>query len=333
MKKFKFFWGFLDAQAKWLNKMSAKGLRLTEVNVGTYEFSECTPNKYTYAVEYIGNKSFADGADYKKFLEDMGYVVYYKNLNLDYSFLKVEVRPWADKGGRIATDKTTHNRELLIVEKENDGKPLELHTTASDRISVYRAFIKPPLFCALPLIIIGAFMKLWYLILIGLLFAAPAVINAVKIVKLKKTMPLEEQAEGIGGYKRSDFIILSLVIICSVAIGNFAGKVEPSSFAAVGYVGTATFHKWEARYVSLNGRKNHKLSVDDGTLDISIVTKSGELAFKVVDSDGNVLLSEKASSSDSESTKEETFSASVPVEGKVSIELDAHKHSGKYSFK
>ena len=37
---------------------------------------------------------------------------------------KVRLRPWAEKGGRIATNATTFNRELLIVEKDNDGKPV-----------------------------------------------------------------------------------------------------------------------------------------------------------------------------------------------------------------
>ena len=46
-----------------------------------------------------------------------------KNINLNYSVGKVRWRPWAEIGGRIATNTTTFNRELLIVEKENDGKP------------------------------------------------------------------------------------------------------------------------------------------------------------------------------------------------------------------
>ena len=54
----------------------------------------------------------------------MGYSVFYKNINLNYSVGKVRWRPWAEIGGRIATNTTTFNRELLIVEKENDGKPL-----------------------------------------------------------------------------------------------------------------------------------------------------------------------------------------------------------------
>ena len=37
----------------------------------------------------------------------------------------LRLRPWAEMGGCIATNATTFNRELLIVEKSNDGKPFE----------------------------------------------------------------------------------------------------------------------------------------------------------------------------------------------------------------
>ena len=67
----------------------------------------------------------------------MGYSVFYKNINLNYSVGKVRWRPWAEIGGRIATNTTTFNRELLIVEKENDGKPFELHTSYEDRANYY----------------------------------------------------------------------------------------------------------------------------------------------------------------------------------------------------
>ena len=86
-----------------------------------YEFEECKPDQVKYCVEFIGQKSKANASDYHEFLEGMGYKVFYKNINLNYSVGKVRLRPWAEKGGRIATNTTTFNRELLIVEKENDG--------------------------------------------------------------------------------------------------------------------------------------------------------------------------------------------------------------------
>lgn len=68
-------------------------------------------------MEFIGEKSCANAEDYRDFLEDLGYKVFYKNINLSYSIGKVRIRPWAEKGGRIATNSTTYNRELLIIEK------------------------------------------------------------------------------------------------------------------------------------------------------------------------------------------------------------------------
>lgn len=107
----------MNAQANWLNKMSEKGYRLIRAGKMLYEFEECKPNEVKYCVEFIGEKSKENAKDYSLFLEDMGYKVFFKNINLNYSVGKVRWRPWAEKGGRIATNTTTFNRELLIVEK------------------------------------------------------------------------------------------------------------------------------------------------------------------------------------------------------------------------
>ena len=44
---------------------------------------------------FIGQKSKANAEDYHDFLEEMGYSVFYKNINLNYSVGKVRWRPWA----------------------------------------------------------------------------------------------------------------------------------------------------------------------------------------------------------------------------------------------
>lgn len=131
-KYYRFFGGLLTAQEHWLNKMSEKGYRLIRAEKMLYEFEACKPDQVKYCVEFIGQKSKANASDYHEFLEGMGYKVFYKNINLNYSVGKVRLRPWAEKGGRIATNATTFNRELLIVEKDNDGKPFELHTSYED---------------------------------------------------------------------------------------------------------------------------------------------------------------------------------------------------------
>ena len=142
-KCYRFFGGLLNTQEKWLNKMSEKGYRLVRTGKLLYEFEKCKPDEVTYCVEFIGEKSKESSIDYANFLEDMGYKVFFKNINLNYSVGKVRWRPWAERGGRIATNTTTFNREILIVEKANDGKPFELHTSYDDKEKYYRNLRNP----------------------------------------------------------------------------------------------------------------------------------------------------------------------------------------------
>jgi len=145
-KAYRFFGGLVQSQENWLNRMSDKGYRLVRTTKASYEFEDCKPGQYQYKVEFIGQKSKENADDYARFLEDCGYRVFFKNINLDYSIGKVEGRPWAEKGGRIATKGTTLYKELLIVEKENDGKEFQLHTTVEDRISCYLSLMRPWIF-------------------------------------------------------------------------------------------------------------------------------------------------------------------------------------------
>ena len=117
-KCYRFFGGLLNTQEKWLNKMSEKGYRLVWTGKLLYEFEKCKPDEVTYCVEFIGEKSKESSIDYANFLEDIGYKVFFKNINLNYSVGKARWRPWAERGGRIATNATTFNRELLIVKKQ-----------------------------------------------------------------------------------------------------------------------------------------------------------------------------------------------------------------------
>lgn len=194
--KRRFFAGFMKSQAKWLNSMAQKGYRLVKTGKLTYEFEECEPGKYQYTVEYVGDKSFKDEEDYKAFLESMGYTVFYKNINLDYSVYKVTWRPWAEKGGRISDTRTSFNRELLIVEKESDGRPFELHTEKEDLAEYYRRIAYPWYFAVFIMLLLA--VVVWPLIplvvafsLVAVLFAAPIVIMEGKIRKIKKEKELE----------------------------------------------------------------------------------------------------------------------------------------------
>lgn len=142
-KYYRYFGCLLSAQEKWLNKMSARGYRLIRAEKLLYEFEECSREQYQYCIEFIAQKSKKDAEDYRTFLEDMGYNVFFKNINIDYSVGKVRYRPWAERGGRIAADSAAFNRELLIVEKKNDGRNFELHTSYEDRIAYCKTTRNP----------------------------------------------------------------------------------------------------------------------------------------------------------------------------------------------
>lgn len=153
-KYYRFFWGFLKRQENWLNEMADNGCRLVRTGRAWYEFEDCEPGKYRYAVEFVGEKSKQNAKEYASFLEDYGYRVLFKNLNLDYSVVKAVFRPWAKKGGKIATTGGSYNKELLLVEKENDGKPFELHTTDDDIREYKKTIRKPWIFSVVTILIV-----------------------------------------------------------------------------------------------------------------------------------------------------------------------------------
>lgn len=139
MKKcYRYFCGLIDIQERWLNKMAHKGYRLVKTGKLVYEFEKGIPDEYQYAVEFVAHKSYQRGEDYKRFLEESGYNVFYKNANLNYSIGKLKWRPYGEGMGQISTNPGSYNKELLIIEKKNDGKPFELHTTSADKADYYK---------------------------------------------------------------------------------------------------------------------------------------------------------------------------------------------------
>lgn len=160
-RMYRYFGCLLDTQARWLNKMAARGYRLTRAERLLFEFEPCAPGQYRYQVEFVADASKAGAEDYARFLEDLGYRVLFKNINLSYSIGKARWRPWAEPGGRLATNRTTFNRELLIVEKPNDGKPFELHTTFEDKAEYCRRLQRPWLFLLLASVILGGTTRSW----------------------------------------------------------------------------------------------------------------------------------------------------------------------------
>lgn len=185
-KCYRYFGGLLRSQEKWLNKMSANGYRLVRSGKAIYEFEECNPNEYQYCVEFIGEKSNRSASDYKQFLEEIGYTVFYKNINLNWFIGKVQGRPWAEPGGRLATNTSTLDKELLIIEKRNDGKPFKLHTTNEDRIQNTKQLLKPWLYSFLIFVICSLFMSHWVWKIFAIIYLVPTVLLQFEIIKLQR---------------------------------------------------------------------------------------------------------------------------------------------------
>jgi Protein of unknown function (DUF2812). len=197
IKKARYFAGFIDAQRNWLNKMADKGYRLGKCGRLFYEFETCKPSEYVYQVEYIGDKSKAEGKDYAAFLEDMGYNIFFKNVNLDFDIGNVLWRKLADKGSKIADYQTVMERALLIVEKENDGTPFELHTTNDDKADYYGKFLVPYFLFFLLFVFIGTIcmpelkmMLIWYGL--ALVFLIGFLVYLFRHLKEKKQSGISE---------------------------------------------------------------------------------------------------------------------------------------------
>ena len=156
---YRFFGGLIASQERWLNRMAASGYRLVRTGKLAYEFEPCEPGQVQYCVEFIGHKSKESADDYAGFLEECGYRVFFKNINLNWNVGKVELRPWAERGGRIATNSSTFNRELLIVERESTGRPFDLHTTYEDKRNYFKAMQRPWAFLLLVSVILAVALR------------------------------------------------------------------------------------------------------------------------------------------------------------------------------
>ena len=107
-------------------------------------------------------------------------------INLNYSVGKVRWRPWAERGGRIATNTTTFNREILIVEKANDGKPFELHTSYADKEKYYRNLRNPWLFLLLLFALFALIKHSLALGIFSLVSAIPSILYQIQIIVVRQ---------------------------------------------------------------------------------------------------------------------------------------------------
>lgn len=194
MKKYRYFAGFMKRQQAWLNDMASQGYRLVKTGKVMYEFEACKPNQYVYCIDFVAHKSMHELTEYKQFLETIGYRVMSKNINMNWSIGHIRVRPYGEGSGKVATSPGTYNKELLIVEKVNDEKPFQLHTTLEDQLAYYtferNAYLSSvllALFLFLWIIFTSSFQMQYLLFLIlGIIMAIPTLLLQKEIIKLKK---------------------------------------------------------------------------------------------------------------------------------------------------
>lgn len=144
IRKFKFFFRPITSLTKWLNQMSAKGYRLIKVGSIFYYFKKSRKEKYIYTVDFVANKSYSELKEYQSFLNELSIKHMTKPTSIGkMSKGNIRLRPFADSNARIATSNGMIKKELLILEKEDDGKGFEINTNIKDKINSLKKMRKP----------------------------------------------------------------------------------------------------------------------------------------------------------------------------------------------
>ncbi len=134
IRKYKIFFSVLEEQESWLNRMAEQGYRLVKTSFLTYTFEACKPSEYIYRVEVIYDKTRKQQKDYQIFLKNLGIRTITKNYGTgQLAFGKAKLSAF----GKIRTSPGAVNKELLILEKKNNGEPFEVYTVKEDKIRYY----------------------------------------------------------------------------------------------------------------------------------------------------------------------------------------------------
>ena len=129
----------LESHEAFLNKMAGEGWRQAETNKLTYTFEPCEPNECSYKVIFIGEKSATENRNYRVFFEEMGYEVFIKSLNINFSFGKMRVRPSEEDGVQVVTSPSVYGKELMIIGRKQDDKPFPVFHTNESLAIYYRS--------------------------------------------------------------------------------------------------------------------------------------------------------------------------------------------------
>lgn len=344
---FRYFFDFTDGQQKWLNDMAAKGWRLIKCSQLTYDFESCIPGEYEYAVEFVADKSYSKSKDYKSFLETMGYKTFYKSINVGISIGKVKWRPWGEGAGQISTAPGSFQKELLLVEKRNDGKPFELHTDLTDSLMIHNKICSAyfwsigGMFALTTMLLFYAvWMKSIYMAVgavvcgsLGFLWLKPALKILTIIHKLKEKAETNEYEAPLVKKKAWNLTAMlafpSLIVLIVFGMLYFSG-IALDSYSAQSMVQTSWGGHWDASYSYLNGYKQRRVSLNEGThtFTIEVTTKSGALDLSIVGQDGT----EYYRGSEILTTSFEV-QVHLSSKDKLTLRVDANNHSGSYKIR
>lgn len=161
MKKFKLFLNPVEGRENWLNRMAQRGYRLSRItSLGlVYEF-EKTDVEYEYKVQYIGYMANDERIEYEGFLKDLDYGFWIAALNTaQVSFGRAKYRPFARRGGKIATSPGMINKELIIIERKASDSEFKVFSDVQSSLEDLRFRRRSYIYL---LGMIAAFMALGY---------------------------------------------------------------------------------------------------------------------------------------------------------------------------
>lgn len=142
--RFKVFLDPIKDRERYLNEMAEKGFRLFKSGSFSHQFKKSNKERYKYNVEYIGHLSNKKREDYIQFLEELGIKSFSAPMNLGKIAIgNVRLRPYSDQDAVIATSSGMVNKEIIIAEKIDDGKPFETFSDIEDKIKYLKNSRKP----------------------------------------------------------------------------------------------------------------------------------------------------------------------------------------------
>ena len=182
IKRYRFFGPFLDAQERWLNRMAEKGLQLINVKGSVYSFAPCEDaERYRYRVEFVGGLPFKALLQYKAFLGNAGYQTFFQDLNLSFPLGKLRRRPEGEASGKNEAPPEAFGKELLLLEKEEDGMDFQAFSNSQAQIAYVRK-LRSMHACSLLAYLLAAALLAWRFYRgIGPSYA-PVILAAVSLV-------------------------------------------------------------------------------------------------------------------------------------------------------